>query len=67
MLLQSIAQSVAKNHPEIYLMVLLIDERPEEVTDFKRSVNCEIYSSTFDESPQRHTAIAELVDLPDDI
>ena len=61
MLLQSIAQSVAKNHPEIYLMVLLIDERPEEVTDMQRSVNGEVISSTFDEPAQRHVQVAEMV------
>ncbi|HET6955456.1 MAG TPA: transcription termination factor Rho [Vicinamibacterales bacterium] len=61
MLLQSIAQSVAKNHPEIYLMVLLIDERPEEVTDMQRSVDGEVISSTFDEPAQRHVQVAEMV------
>jgi transcription termination factor Rho len=61
MLLQSIAQSVAKNHPEIYLMVLLIDERPEEVTDMQRSVEGEVISSTFDEPAQRHVQVAEMV------
>jgi transcription termination factor Rho len=61
MLLQSIAQSVAHNHPEIYLMVLLIDERPEEVTDMQRSVNGEVISSTFDEPAQRHVQVAEMV------
>jgi transcription termination factor Rho len=61
MLLQSIAQSVAKNHPEIYLMVLLIDERPEEVTDMQRSVQGEVISSTFDEPAQRHVQVAEMV------
>jgi transcription termination factor Rho len=60
-LLQSIAQSVAKNHPEIYLMVLLIDERPEEVTDMQRSVDGEVISSTFDEPAQRHVQVAEMV------
>src|SRR5918996_4482174 len=54
MLLQSIAQSVAVNHPEVYLIVLLIDERPEEVTDMQRSVKGEVISSTFDEPAQRH-------------
>src|SRR5579872_3437415 len=54
MLLQSIAQSVSKNHPEVYLIVLLIDERPEEVTDMQRSVRGEVISSTFDEPAQRH-------------
>src|SRR6195256_673364 len=61
MLLQAIAQSVAKNHPEIYLMVLLIDERPEEVTDMQRSVAGEVISSTFDEPAQRHVQVAEMV------
>jgi transcription termination factor Rho len=61
MLLQSIAQSVAKNHPEVYLMVLLIDERPEEVTDMQRSVDGEVISSTFDEPAQRHVQVAEMV------
>jgi transcription termination factor Rho len=61
MLLQSIAQSVAKNHPEIYLIVLLIDERPEEVTDMQRSVDGEVISSTFDEPAQRHVQVAEMV------
>src|SRR5262247_2749712 len=60
MLLQSIAQSVAKNHPEVYLMVLLIDERPEEVTDMQRSVDGEVISSTFDEPAQRHVQVAEM-------
>ena len=61
MLLQSIAQSVAKNHPEVYLIVLLIDERPEEVTDMQRSVDGEVVSSTFDEPAQRHVQVAEMV------
>src|SRR5213592_2954124 len=61
MLLQSIAQSVSRNHPEIYLMVLLIDERPEEVTDMQRSVDGEVISSTFDEPAQRHVQVAEMV------
>jgi transcription termination factor Rho len=61
MLLQSIAQSVAKNHPEVYLIVLLIDERPEEVTDMQRSVNGEVIASTFDEPAQRHVQVAEMV------
>jgi transcription termination factor Rho len=61
MLLQSIAQSVANNHPEVYLIVLLIDERPEEVTDMQRSVNGEVISSTFDEPAQRHVQVAEMV------
>jgi len=61
MLLQSIAQSIATNHPEVYLIVLLIDERPEEVTDMQRSVNGEVISSTFDEPAQRHVQVAEMV------
>jgi transcription termination factor Rho len=61
MLLQSIAQSVAVNHPEVYLIVLLIDERPEEVTDMQRSVKGEVISSTFDEPAQRHVQVAEMV------
>ena len=61
MLLQSSAQSVAKNHPEVFLIVLLIDERPEEVTDMQRSVNGEVISSTFDEPAQRHVQVAEMV------
>ena len=60
-LLKDIAQSILHNSPETHLILLLVDERPEEVTDFKRSVDCEIYSSTFDEGPSRHTAVAELV------
>jgi transcription termination factor Rho len=61
MLLQSIAQSVAQNHPEVFLIVLLIDERPEEVTDMQRSVHGEVISSTFDEPAQRHVQVAEMV------
>jgi transcription termination factor Rho len=61
MLLQSIAQSVATNHPEVYLIVLLIDERPEEVTDMQRSVKGEVIASTFDEPAQRHVQVAEMV------
>ncbi len=61
MLLQSIANSITTNHPEIILIVLLIDERPEEVTDMQRSVNGEVISSTFDEPPQRHVQVAEMV------
>ncbi|HCQ66682.1 MAG TPA: transcription termination factor Rho [Rhodobacteraceae bacterium] len=60
-LLQNIAQSVAVNHPECYLIVLLIDERPEEVTDMKRSVKGEVVASTFDEPATRHVAVAEMV------
>ena len=59
MLLQSIANSITKNHPEVYLIVLLIDERPEEVTDMQRSVNGEVISSTFDEPASRHVQVAD--------
>ena len=61
MILQSIANSIAKNYPECYLIVLLIDERPEEVTDMQRTVRGEVISSTFDEPAQRHVAVAEMV------
>ena len=61
MILQNIAHSVAANHPEVYLLVLLIDERPEEVTDMARSVKGEVVSSTFDEPASRHVAVAEMV------
>src|SRR5438132_13503728 len=61
MLLQNIAQSVSANHPEVFLIVLLIDERPEEVTDMQRSVQGEVISSTFDEPAQRHVQVAEMV------
>jgi transcription termination factor Rho len=61
MLLQSIANSITANHPEMILMVLLIDERPEEVTDMQRSVKGEVVSSTFDEPAQRHVQVAEMV------
>ena len=61
MILQSIANSITANHPEVYLMVLLIDERPEEVTDMQRTVKGEVISSTFDEPAQRHVAVAEMV------
>ena len=60
-ILQNIAHSIAANHPECYLMVLLIDERPEEVTDMQRSVKGEVISSTFDEPATRHVAVAEMV------
>ncbi|RME15222.1 MAG: transcription termination factor Rho [Alphaproteobacteria bacterium] len=60
-LLQNIAHSISVNHPECYLIVLLIDERPEEVTDMKRSVKGEVVSSTFDEPATRHVAVAEMV------
>ena len=61
MMLQSIAQSISKNHPEIYLIVLLIDERPEEVTDMQRSVDGEVISSTFDEPASRHVQVTDMV------
>ena len=61
MLLQNIANSITHNHPEVYLIVLLIDERPEEVTDMQRSVRGEVISSTFDEPAQRHVQVAEMV------
>lgn len=61
MLLQSIAKAIKKNHPEIHLIILLIDERPEEVTDWQRQVKTEIVSSTFDEPAQRHCQVAEMV------
>ncbi|MDY6845168.1 MAG: transcription termination factor Rho [Thermodesulfobacteriota bacterium] len=61
MILQNIANSITKNHKEIILIVLLIDERPEEVTDMQRSVNAEVISSTFDEPAQRHIQVAEMV------
>jgi len=60
-LLQNIAQSITSNHPESYLIVLLIDERPEEVTDMQRSVRGEVVSSTFDEPASRHVQVAEMV------
>jgi len=61
MLLKSIANSITKNHPEVYLIILLIDERPEEVTDMQRSVKAEVVSSTFDEPAYRHVQVAEMV------
>ena len=61
MLLQAIANAITTNHPEVYLIVLLIDERPEEVTDMQRSVKGEVISSTFDEPAQRHVQVAEMV------
>ena len=60
-LLQNIAHSITANHPECYLIVLLIDERPEEVTDMQRSVKGEVISSTFDEPPSRHVQVSEMV------
>ncbi|MCX6640062.1 MAG: transcription termination factor Rho [bacterium] len=61
MILQKIANSIAKNHPEVTLIVLLIDERPEEVTDMQRTVTGEVVSSTFDEKPERHIQVASMV------
>jgi transcription termination factor Rho len=60
-LLQDLAHAIAANHPEVWLMVLLIDERPEEVTDMERSVDGEVISSTFDEPASRHVQVAEMV------
>lgn len=60
-LLKEVANAIAKNHPEVYMIVLLIDERPEEVTDMSRNVNAEVVSSTFDEPAERHVKIANLV------
>ncbi|HCA42203.1 MAG TPA: transcription termination factor Rho [Bacteroidetes bacterium] len=60
-LLQTIANSIIKNHPEVHLIVLLIDERPEEVTDMERNVNAEVIASTFDEPPERHVQVSEIV------
>ena len=60
-MLQNIAHSITTNHPEVYLIVLLIDERPEEVTDMQRSVKGEVVSSTFDEPAMRHVQVAEMV------
>jgi transcription termination factor Rho len=61
MMLQNVANSITTNHPEVALIVLLIDERPEEVTDMQRTVKGEVISSTFDEPPQRHVQVAEMV------
>ncbi len=61
MLLKDVANAIAKNHPEVYLIILLIDERPEEVTDMARSVRAEVISSTFDEPAERHVKIANIV------
>ncbi|MGE4497910.1 MAG: transcription termination factor Rho [Deferribacterales bacterium] len=61
MLLKSMANSITKNHPEVYMIILLIDERPEEVTDMQRSVNAEVVSSTFDEPAYRHVQVSEMV------
>jgi transcription termination factor Rho len=60
-LLQKVANSISKNHPDIYLIILLIDERPEEVTDMMRTTKAHVLSSTFDEAPERHVQVAELV------
>ncbi len=60
-LLQEIANAIAKHHPEVYLMILLIDERPEEVTDMARNVNAEVIASTFDEPAERHVRVANIV------
>jgi len=60
-ILQKIANSITRNHPDIELIILLIDERPEEVTDMERSVEAEVISSTFDEAPERHVQVAEIV------
>lgn len=60
-LLQKIANSITRNHPEVKLMILLIDERPEEVTDMERSVSAEVISSTFDEPPERHVQVSDMV------
>ncbi|HMY43568.1 MAG TPA: transcription termination factor Rho, partial [Chitinophagales bacterium] len=61
MLLKDVANAIAKNHPEVYLIVLLIDERPEEVTDMQRSVNAEVVASTFDEPADRHVKVSNIV------
>jgi transcription termination factor Rho len=61
MILQKIANSITTNHPDVYLIVLLIDERPEEVTDMQRSVKGEVVSSTFDEPAERHVQVAEMI------
>lgn len=60
-LLQTLANSITRNHPEVHLIVLLIDERPEEVTDMERNVKAEVISSTFDEPPERHVQVSEIV------
>ena len=60
-LMQKVANAITKNHPEIKMIILLIDERPEEVTDMKRNVEAEVISSTFDEAPERHVAVADMV------
>ncbi|MCB0410869.1 MAG: transcription termination factor Rho, partial [Flavobacteriales bacterium] len=60
-LLKEVANAIAENHPEVYMIILLIDERPEEVTDMARSVNAEVISSTFDEPADKHVKIANIV------
>ena len=60
-LLKEIANAIADNHPEVYMIILLIDERPEEVTDMERSVNAEVIASTFDEPASRHVKVADIV------
>jgi transcription termination factor Rho len=60
-LLKEVANAIAANHPEVYMMILLIDERPEEVTDMARSVRGEVVSSTFDEPADRHVRVANMV------
>ncbi|OUX20845.1 MAG: transcription termination factor Rho [bacterium TMED250] len=60
-LMQKVANAISQNHPEVKMIILLIDERPEEVTDMKRNVEAEVVSSTFDEAPQRHVAVADMV------
>lgn len=60
-MLKHIAKSIRANYPEIHLILLLVDERPEEVTDFRRELDCDVFSSTFDENPQRHVQVAEIV------
>ena len=59
--MQNIANAIAANHPEVYMIILLIDERPEEVTDMARNVNAEVISSTFDEPAERHVRVANIV------
>jgi transcription termination factor Rho len=61
MLLKAVANAIARNHPEVYLIILLIDERPEEVTDMERSVNAEVIASTFDEPAERHVKVSNIV------
>lgn len=59
--MKDIANAISRNHPEVYLIILLIDERPEEVTDMQRSVRAEVISSTFDEQAERHVKVASIV------